>query len=294
MTRREIEVRVLSTPEEMRAAEQLQAVVWGGSPIDVIPGHLSLALSHNGGVVAGAFDDDLLVGFVFGFIGTDAQSPGRVAMARLKHHSHELAVHPDYRNQGIGYLLKLAQRELVMQQGIRLISWTYDPLLSVNGQLNIRRLGAICSNYIKDYYGEMRDGLNADDRSDRFLVDWWITTKRVETRLRAKRKPLDLAHFLSAGAQKVNPTSLDARGLLLPSDEIFYPDGTFALVEIPPEYQGLKSSDTGLAQSWREQTREIFIELFKRGYIVTDFIYLKEEKYPRSYYLLSHGEGTLG
>ncbi len=289
-----IQIRVLRTPDEMRAAEELQSTVWQGDALDIVPGHLALAISHNGGVVAGAFDGQALVGLVIGFIGTDAQSPGRVAMARLKHYSHELAVHPDYRNRGIGYALKLAQRELVMKQGIRLISWTYDPLLSVNAHLNIRRLGAICNTYIEDAYGEMRDNLNFGDRTDRFHVDWWITSKRVETRLTRERKPLDLAHFLSAGAVKLNPTRLDDRGLLLPSDQIYAPEGTFSLVEIPPDYQTLKSADPDLAASWREQTREVFAEAFKQGYLVTDFIHLHEERYPRSYYLLSYGEGTLG
>ncbi len=289
-----IQVRVLTTPDEMRAAEELQTIVWQANPLDIVPGHLTLAISHNGGVVAGAFDGQKLVGLVIGFIGTDAKSPGRVAMARLKHYSHELAVHPDYRNRGIGYALKLAQRELVMMQGIRLISWTYDPLLSVNAHLNIRRLGAICSTYIKNNYGEMRDELNLGDESDRFHVEWWITSKRVETRLTNERKPLDLAHFLSAGAEKVNPTILDSRDLLLPSEQIYMPEGTFALVEIPPDYHKLRSIDPGLAESWREQIREIFTELFKRGYLVTDFVHLHEERYPRSYYLLSYGEGTLG
>ncbi|MGD8864686.1 MAG: GNAT family N-acetyltransferase [Anaerolineales bacterium] len=289
-----IQIRILQSTQEMHAAEDLQSLVWEASPLDVIPGHLALAISHNGGVVAGAFDGEELVGLVLGFIGTDAQSPGRVAMARLKHYSHELAVHPDYRNRGIGYALKLAQRELVIKQGIRLISWTYDPLLSVNAQLNIRRLGAICSTYIKNAYGEMRDGINVGDQSDRFHVDWWITSKRVQTRLTKERKPLDLAHFLSAGAEKVNPTKLDARDLLLPSEKIYPAEGTFALVEIPPNYQEMKSIDPGLAGHWREQTREIFTDAFRRGYLVTDFIHLREEKYPRSYYLLSYGEGTLG
>ena len=289
-----IQIRILHSAQEMHAAEDLQALVWQVGSLDVIPGHLALAISHNGGVVAGAFDGDTLVGLVVGFIGTDSQSPGRVAMARLKHYSHELAVHPDYRNRGIGYALKLAQRNLVMRQGIRLISWTYDPLLSVNAQLNIRRLGAVYNTYIKDAYGEMRDGLNLDDHSDRFHVDWWITSKRVETRLTNERKPLDLAHFLSAGAEKLNPTRLDARDLLLPSETFDPPEGTFALVEIPPDYQKVKSTDAGLARHWREQTREIFTDAFRRGYMVTDFIHLREERYPRSYYLLSYGEGTLG
>ena len=55
----------------MAAAEALSTVVWPGTELDVVPGHLLLTDPHNGGLVAGAFDGDRLIGFVFGFLGLD-------------------------------------------------------------------------------------------------------------------------------------------------------------------------------------------------------------------------------
>jgi len=263
------ELRPLDTFEDMVQAEALQRKVWPGSETDIVPAHMALAISHHGGVVIGAFDGERLIGYIIGFIGTDRHSPGRVAMARLKHCSHQMGVDPEYRGQGIGLALKVAQREAVLRQGIRLITWTYDPLLSLNAHLNIRKLGAVC-------------------------VDWWVTSRRVEQRLEGSRAPLDLAHFLGAGAEKVNPSRLGEDGLLYPGEEVDEPQGTLALVEIPPDFLAMKREAPKLALAWRMHTREIFKRLFERGYIVVDFIYLREERYPRSYYLMAHGEGTLG
>ena len=85
----------LSSPEDMGQAEELQRMVWSGSETDVVPCHFLLALSHNGGLVLGAFDGEKLVGFLVGFLGTDQKSPDRPAMTRLKHASHMMGVHPD-------------------------------------------------------------------------------------------------------------------------------------------------------------------------------------------------------
>jgi len=294
MDRPPFELRPLETFEDMVQAEALQRKVWPGSETDIVPAHIALAISQHGGVVLGAFDGERLVGYIIGFIGTDRHSPGRVAMARLKHCSHQMGVDPEYRGQGIGLALKVAQREAVLRQGIRLITWTYDPLLSLNAHLNIRKLGAVCNTYIENAYGQMRDALNVGIPSDRFEVDWWVTSRRVEQRLEGSRAPLDLAHFLGAGAEKVNTSRLGENGLLYPGKEVDEPRGTLALVEIPPDFLAIKREVPELALTWRMHTREIFKHLFDRGYIVVDFIYLRGERYPRSYYLLAHGEGTLG
>jgi predicted GNAT superfamily acetyltransferase len=290
----DIQIRLLNTPEDMHEIELLHKKVWGSSELDVIPGHVSLALSHNGGVVLGAFDGDRLVGHLLGFLGIDHRSPDRPAAAGLKHVSHELAVDPEYRSQGIGLALKLAQRRVVRQQGVRLITWTYDPLLSLNAHLNIRRLGAVCDTYLENEYGDMQDELNRGIASDRFQVDWWITSNRVEQRVDGPREALDLAHFLGAGAERINQVRLTDNGLPQPEPELEAPDGNLAIVEIPSDYQDLKSQDHGLAEFWRKHTRHIFQTAFEAGYLVTDFIFLKGERIPRSYYILAHGEGTFG
>jgi predicted GNAT superfamily acetyltransferase len=287
-------IRKLETIREMEQAENLQRLVWPGSETDVVPAHLLITLAHNGGVVLGAFDGEQMVGLLVGFLGTDSGSPDRVAMARLKHCSHILGVLPGFASRGVGYRLKAAQLEEVVEQGVRLITWTYDPLLSRNAHLNIRRLGAVCQVYLHEAYGAMRDALNAGDASDRFQVDWWVTSPRVTSRMKGTRPPLDLAHFLAAGAQKINPATLGKDDLPRPAVSPSRPQGTLALVEIPPDYLRLRTLNPGLARAWREQTRAIFTEAFAAGYMVTDFVHLKGERHPRSYYALSFGEGTLG
>jgi predicted GNAT superfamily acetyltransferase len=289
-----ISIRKLESIEEMEQAEDLQRAVWPGSETDVVPAHLLTTLAHNGGVVLGAYDSEQLVGLVVGFLGTDSSTPERVAMARLKHCSHMLGVLPEYAGRGIGFQLKAAQLDVVVAQGVRLVTWTYDPLLSRNAHLNIRRLGAVCRTYLKEVYGAMRDALNAGDASDRFQVDWWVTSPRVTSRVHGKRAPLDLAHFLAAGAQELNPASLGPDDLPRPSTSPASPEGALALVEIPSDYPQLRARDPELGRAWREQTRSIFTDAFEAGYLVTDFVHLKGGRLPRSYYVLSHGESTLG
>lgn len=141
-----LEIRHLSAPGDAGHAANLQRLIWGG---DDVPAHVLLAAEYNGGLCAGAFVGGTLAGFVWGFLGLDS----RVDPPRLKHCSHQLGVHPDYRNRGLGFLLKRFQWEFVRGQGIELITWTYDPLLATNAHLNIARLGATCATYRRDEYG---------------------------------------------------------------------------------------------------------------------------------------------
>ena len=289
-----ISIRMLETPLDMARAEELQSLVWPESETDVVPAHVMLAFARNGGLAMAAFDGQRLVGLVLGFLGTDSTSPERIAMTRLKHCSHQLAVHPDYRDRGLGMMLKRAQRAVVIDQGIRLITWMCDPLLSRSAHLNIRRLGGVCGVYIREAYGETRDGLTAGEPSDRLQVDWWITSRRVATRLEGERRPLDLASFLAAGAQELNPATLGADGLPRPAASILEPVGNLALVEIPSDYLEIRRKDLDLALAWRRHTRQILEQALDRGYIVTDFVHLRGARHPRSFYLLSHGEATVG
>ena len=291
-----IQIRVLMEPEEIAAIEGLQSEIWRGSDIEIIPLHLLLTIAQNDGLVIGGFVDDKLVGFVFGFLAFYQQEGER----QLKYCSHQLGVHPDYRSSGLGYRLKRAQWQLVRKQGIDLITWTYDPLLSTNAYLNISKLGAVCNTYKRNQYGELRDALNVGLPTDRFLVNWWVNSKRVINRLSKRpRRKLDLAHFLSAGAYVINPTELNDRGLPVVSNESFQSaqierdKPAIVLVEIPADFLLLKSKDKELGLFWRLHTRELFTTLFNEEYIITDFIHMPG-KYPRSYYVLSRGDITIG
>jgi predicted GNAT superfamily acetyltransferase len=296
-------LKILESPEEMLQVEELQRVVWPGSETEIVPGHLLITAAHNGGLAIGAYlpaeDGKALgqiIGFVFGFVGLYFTPDG----PRPKHCSHILGVLPEYRNSGIGFALKRAQWQMVRHQGIDRITWTYDPLLSRNAHLNITRLGAVCNTYRRDTYGPLRDGLNVGLPTDRFEVDWWINTSRVRRRLsRRPRLQLDLAHFLAAGARIISPAQENEQGWMAPSPfrpslaEIGLGAGApLVLVEIPSDFLALKQADPELASNWRGYTRTLFEDLFERGYLVTDFVFLPG-RLPRSYYVLSHGDSTL-
>ncbi len=285
------DLHVLETPDELVEVEHLQRLVWPGDETEIVPVHMLRAAVDHGGVVIGAFMDALLVGFVFGFPGFEETPAG----PRLMHASHMAGIHPAYRDRGLGFALKRAQWQIVRQQGVERICWTYDPLLSRNAHLNIAKLGAICSTYIPEYYGEMRDGINAGLPSDRFRVDWWVRSIRVENRLSRVRRPkLNLAHFLAAQAKIANPVQVWMADFPVPSSEIALFSETTSpllLVEIPPNFQALRTATPDLALSWREHCRQIFQTYFALGYIITDFVF--EPGPPaRSYYVISHGEST--
>jgi predicted GNAT superfamily acetyltransferase len=152
-----------------------------------------------------------------------------------------LGVHPEYRDHGVGFALKRAQWQMVRHQGLDRITWTFDPLLSRNANLNISKLGAVCNTYLRNVYGELRDELNSGLPTDRFQVDWWVNSQRVNHRLsRQARPPLALADFLDAGVRIINPSNIGADGLPYPNPAPSLPGSleggqreALLLVEIP-------------------------------------------------------------
>lgn len=283
-------IRILETPEEMSAVEDLQRLVWPGSDAEILPGHILLTFAHNGGMVLGAYDEEKLVGLLVGFPGLYNLPDG----PQPKHCSHELGVHPDYQNAGIGFALKRAQWQMLRRQGLSLATWTYDPLLSRNAHLNITRLGAVCNTYLPNLYGSLRDGLNAGLDTDRFQVDWWINTRRVSRRLGRRPRPgLELEHYASAETQTLYQAFRTPAGLLQPPESFTNPQEALALIEIPTDFMTLKRQDFALARAWRLFSREVFTACFKQGYLVTDFIFDRSGDFPHSFYVLAHGESTL-
>ncbi len=286
----ELTIRLLETPEDIAAVERLQSLVWPGSDIEIVPAHVLLTATHNGGLVIGAFLDDELVGFVFGFPGLEFVPDG----PRPKHCSHMMGVHPGHRSLGVGYALKRAQWQMVRHQGLDHVTWTYDPLLSRNAHLNISRLGAVCNFYRRSEYGELRDGLNAGLPTDRFQVDWWINSQRVARRMGERaHHSFGLDHFIQAGVQGLYPVQTGPGGLPRPPEHFSPPGGRLVLAEIPSDFHDIKAKDFPLARDWRFFCREVFENLFAAGYLVTDFVYDRSGNAPRSLYVLTHGEATL-
>ena len=250
------------------------------------PLHMLYSLTINGSPLIGAFDEGLLVGFSLAFIGLDLQGSSRPAASNLKLASKRLAVHPDYRSSGIGYRLKLEQKEFANQQAIRLITWTFDPLISRNAYFHIHKLGGIARHFRQNFYGSASGQVDAIGSSDRMICEWWVTSNRVEERLHGTRRDLRLEQYLSGSAPILNPSIEGANGLLMPSEgEVILGDHSLLLVEIPPDTSQFYG-DPSLAKSWRDHTRAAFGLTFGAGYIVTDFLHEEYEGRPRSFYVM--------
>src|SRR5260370_12617025 len=88
-------------------------------------------------------------------------------------------VHSEYRDRGVGRMLKLFQRSEALGRGIRLIQWTFDPLEVRNAHFNLNRLCPMCREYHRNLYGVTTSPLHRGLETDRLLVEWHLHSARV-------------------------------------------------------------------------------------------------------------------
>jgi predicted GNAT superfamily acetyltransferase len=155
---------------------ELQRVIWGFDEIELLPVRLFVTALKVGGQALGAYDGDRMIGFCLAI-------PGIGAAARHYLHSHMLGVLSEYRNAGVGRMLKLAQRDDALARGIDLIEWTFDPLEIKNAYFNIERLGAIVRRFVPNQYGSTTSPLHAGLPTDRCIAEWWLADERVAAAL---------------------------------------------------------------------------------------------------------------
>ncbi len=274
------EIRPLKLWDEYLECERLQRAVWLSPDAgDVVPAHLLITVQKNGGVVLGAFQERRMAGFVFGFLGAERDERG----LRFKHCSHMLGVLAEYRRLGLGFALKQKQREVVLQQGLALITWTYDPLQCANALLNLTRLGAIARRYVREAYGEMQDSLNTGISSDRFEVEWLLKSPRVSERAEAEARATIEIPSETTFAYRL---AFDDRSLPHIESQL-EPAGSACIVEIPADLHRLKEMDLQLARTWRESTRKTFENAFSRGWSAQELVNWNDEQgRARAGYLL--------
>jgi predicted GNAT superfamily acetyltransferase len=155
-------IRELTVPEEFDACMDLQRDGFGWSDVELMPMRFFVVSRLIGGLVLGAFEGGKMVGFLSAIPGIRDGKP--------YWHSHILSVSSANRNSGIGTNLKFAQKEQALQRGIRLIEWTFDPMMSRNAYLNIEKLGVIVRRYYPSLYGKDRD---------RLVAEWWLDRPRT-------------------------------------------------------------------------------------------------------------------
>ncbi|MEK4229486.1 GNAT family N-acetyltransferase [Solibacillus sp. FSL H8-0538] len=243
-----MKIREIKTIQELEQVQQLEWAVWGTA---TIPVHQTLTAVKNGGIVVGAFDQDKLIGFSYGFGGF---KHGKSYLC-----SHMLGIDENYRSKGIGEALKYAQRDIAIEKGYTMMLWTYDPLETRNGYLNLTKLHAICDTYVENCYGEMQDGLNKGLPSDRLEVNWYLTSDYAK-----KKQQIELGDAKYLGNVTWNAAGLPILTALPVVDQ--FTEQAY-IVPVPKDFQDLKTIEPDLAYDWRMKTRQLFKALFAQNYV---------------------------
>jgi predicted GNAT superfamily acetyltransferase len=167
----EIQIRACTQLGEFRACVALQKEIWGEADLEIVPDTIFVVAANTGGQILGAFDGKGMIGFTLAVPGV------RNGAAYL--HSHMTGVRANYRDRGVGRMLKLFQREEALSRDIRLIEWTFDPLEMRNAHFNLNRLGAIARRYLPDLYGITSSPLHRGLATDRLVAEWYLDSPRV-------------------------------------------------------------------------------------------------------------------
>ncbi|MDQ6665960.1 MAG: acetyltransferase [Acidobacteriota bacterium] len=177
-----IQIQALTSDQQFRDAVALQKSIWGFEDIELLPARLFMVATKVGGQAFGAYDGARMAAFCLAI-------PGMKPGGRSYLHSHMLGVAPEYRNAGIGRLLKLRQREDALSRPVDLVEWTFDPLEIKNAWFNVERLGAIVRRYVRNQYGTTSSHLHGGLPTDRCTAEWWIDSARVKAILNGTALP---------------------------------------------------------------------------------------------------------
>ena len=220
-------VKEMKLNADFQSARAIFDETWKVKSGTEITPNLLQAMVHSGSYLSGAFIDNKIVGAAFAFPATNGG---------LHLHSHMTAVLPEFRDQGVGYALKIDQWNWANQKNYSHLSWTFDPLVRRNAKLNIAKLGVDISAYFPNFYGDMPDALNAGDESDRLMVSW--------------RTDVDAPR---------------AREL------ITNPQPDDILIEIPEDIVAIRTKNQRESMKWRKQVREQFLAAFEKNGKVIGF-----------------------
>lgn len=237
-----VDIVVIGSAADSHAAATLLSEVWGADPDQpIVPAELIRSLAHVDSYGALALAGGAPVGAALEFF-------GRAALG-LFLHSYIAGVKAGQRGSSVGFALKQHQRGWALARGLSRVASTFDPLVSRNAFFNLAKLGATAVAYHADFYGSMRDGLNAGDLSDRIVIDWVLDSDRAIAASELQPHLVDPRVLDSAAAVRlrVGPNGEPEAG---PGR------GDVALVQIPEDIVALRRADIGLARRWRMAMRE--------------------------------------
>ncbi len=250
------DIRELSDLDDLRRLAELFAVVWGRPGEPPITSDILKALAHSGNYVSGAYAGERVIGGLVGWLG--GTPPHDLHM-----HSHILGVLPDVEARGIGFELKQHQRRWCLDRGVTVMEWTTDPLVRRNVYFNLGKLGAEAPQYLVDFYGEMRDGINTGDQSDRLLIRWRLNSQKAKKAAAGTLEEPDVERLRGWGSDAI--VSIGASG-----EPVMKASGARVLLcQVPEDIVALRHSDPDLARRWRAALRESLSGALGRGYEIT-------------------------
>ncbi|WP_349828235.1 hypothetical protein [Brevibacterium litoralis] len=242
-----VTMKVLHDTQACADASLLLDEVWnvGGAGTTQMEPGLLVALVHAGNYVGGAYDDETgdLIGVTVGFFG---EPLGKMM------HSHIAGVRHDQVGRGTGAAMKLHQRQWCLERGIQQMTWTFDPLIARNAYFNFHRLGANCLEYLEDFYGLMRDGVNEGQGSDRMLVSWRLDRPARVEPIAETTEGADFALRVSAEGEPVVAEVPRSASVVA--------------VDFPTDIETLRGDDAALAARWRGALREALTGLIADGW----------------------------
>lgn len=275
----DIEIRDLTTIDEFRQVVTLEQAIWGYTDLgDIVTVPVFIFTVHRGATLIGAFTaGGRMVGFAYGVIG--------IKDGRAMQWSHMAGVLPEFRG-GLGYRLKLAQRERALKQGLDLIEWTFDPLQAMNAHFNFAKLGGVAEEYAVNFYGESTSALHRGTPTDRLVLSWKITEphviRRLEpTALRARAHEVAEAPVVNATAMEGQWRKVTAINLALDDRRVW--------IEIPTGFTEMQQQAPERALQWRLDVRRMFEAYFAKGYRAVDFVLQRDAGFGR--YLLARSPG---
>lgn len=241
-------VRALDTDDELDAARHVWDTTWPGQPGGTeITQHLLRTLLHTGAYVSGAYVGDEMIGACLGLV---ARAEDEAGHWHTHLHSHVAAALPGRGDRGLGTALKVHQRAWALERGYDRIEWTFDPLVRRNARLNLVKLGGLAVRYHVNFYGDMLDGINVGDSSDRFILRWDLGSERVEAALEGTPVAPSRAELLALGAEQA--LSVGDDGVPVVHDV----GSPVRLVALPEDIVAVRTSDLAAAKRWRLAVRE--------------------------------------
>lgn len=213
------------------------------------------ALSHADNYVVAAYRHKEMVGAAVGFLGFHHGS--------LHLHSHMTGVSSSVQGKSVGFALKQNQRAWALARDIGVVTWTFDPLVRRNAYFNITKLGASLTRYYASFYGEMNDGINEKDESDRVLIEWELGSPQATEASIGRLPEPDVKALERAGTPAALSIGDEGEPIERPVA------GDVVLARVPEDIVELRHSDEELAHRWRLALRNVLNSTLNDGYATT-------------------------